>query len=110
MMLRKMKFSLHLQMTSKTRLRIFAGIDDELIQSATAAHRNMFAARPVARFATGLAGHLSVLRMQSRVRAGGKGAGDIFMTVRAGLVPDECCAFDLQRHYCCSVSYTHLTL
>ncbi len=96
MMLRKMKFSLHFRMTFDARLRILAGIDDEFFQAAASAHRDVFAARTVAGFATELAGRPAVFQMQARVRAGGKNAGDFFVTVRAGFVADECRAFDLQ--------------
>ena len=97
MMLRKMKFRLHFQMALQTRLRVFAGIDDEFFKAAATAHGDVFAGRAVAGFASELAGHLAVFQMQPRVRAGGKGAGDVRVAVGAGLVADKGCAFDLQR-------------
>ncbi len=51
-MLRQVEFSVGLKMTLKTRGGVFAGVDDEF--STPAACLDMFAARPMTGFATGL--------------------------------------------------------
>ena len=99
MMLGQMKFGLGLQMTLEARLRVLARIDDKFVQTAPTAHGDVFAARTVAGFTSGLAGLLAISRMQPRVRAGRKGPGDILVTAGAGFVADEGGAFDLQRQY-----------
>ena len=97
MMLGKMKFGIHFHMTLQTGLRVLAWIDDEFIEPAPAAHRDVFAARSMAGFATVLAGHPAARQSQSRVRAGGKYPGDLVVAIRAGFVAHKRCAFDLQR-------------
>ena len=98
MMLGKMKFSLRLQMTLEAGLRVLARIDDEFVQTAPAAPGDVFAARTVAGFTTVLTGHSATFQMQPGVWTGGKGPGNVLVTVRTGFVPDERGAFDLQWH------------
>jgi hypothetical protein len=86
MMLRQTEFSVGLQMTLETGSGIFAGIDDEF--SASAPGLDVFAAGPVAGFATGLAGQFSALEMNARMRAGGKDARDIRVAIVAGFIAD----------------------
>ena len=74
-------------------------IDDELVQPARAAQGDVLAARSVAGFASGLAGHRAVFQMQARVRTGGKSPGDAGVAVRAGFVPHKGRAFNLQGHH-----------
>jgi len=98
MMLGKVKFSLHLQMTLETRLRILARVDDKLVQAAPAAQGNVFAARTVAGFAAILASHASVFQMQPRVRTGRKDPSDVCVAIGAGRVPDIGCSLNSQRY------------
>ena len=72
-----------------------ARIDDEF---STAAGGDVFAARPVAGFAAGLAGQRGIFKMHPRMRAGGESPDDFLMAIGAGLVADILCAGNLQRH------------
>jgi hypothetical protein len=87
MVLRKIELSVDFEVTREARLRIFAGIDDEL--SVSPADRHMFAARAVTRFATGTARHLRRLDVQSRVRTHGKNTRVLAVTIRARGIADE---------------------
>ena len=92
----KMEFRLLGQMAPKASLGIFPGVDDKFSAPPRATPQgHMFAPRAVAGFAPVLAGHLGTFRMEAGVRAGGESPGDICMAVGAGLVPHECCPFDL---------------
>lgn len=95
MMLRQIEFSVNVQMTLKTGRRIVARVDDEI---CAAAGFNVFAARSVTGFATGLAGHRRLFKMNPRVRAGGKFSDEGRVAIRAGLVADELRAGNFQRH------------
>jgi len=97
MMLRQVKFSLGILMALEARFRVLAGIDDEFLQPAAPGHRDVLAARAVARFAAALAGHFGVRDPEPRVRAAGKDARNMGMTIHARLVPDKSRAFDAQR-------------
>ena len=97
MVLWKMEFRLFGQMALETGFQIFAWINDELL-APVAPRGSVFAARAVTGFATVLAGHSGAFHVQTRMRAGRKDAGDIGMAVGASLVPDKCCALDMQRH------------
>lgn len=94
MMLRQIKFGVDIQMTLKTGLGIFAGVDDEFRR---AAGPDVFAAGTVAGFATALAGQGGVFKMQPRVRAHRKFTGDVRVAIGAGFVADEMCAGNFQR-------------
>ncbi len=93
MMLRQIKFRVDVEVTLKTRLGIFAGIDDELRRAAGA---DVFAARTMTGFATALAGHRGVFKMQPRVRAHRKFADDIRVAISAGLIADKMSAGNFQ--------------
>ena len=95
MMLRQIEFRVDVEMTLKTGRRIVARIDDELRSTAGL---DMFAAGTVAGFATSLAGHRHVFKMNARVRAGGKFLDDFLVAIRAGLVADVMRAGNFQRH------------
>ena len=95
MMLRQIEFGLNVKMALEARLGLFAGVNDE---SSRAAIPDMFAAGPVAGFATALPWHGRVLNVQPRVRAGGKFADNFHMAIRACLVADEMRAWNLKRH------------
>lgn len=85
MMLRQVKFRLYVQMTLKTGLRFFTGVDDE---AGLAAGMDMLAARAVAGLATALAGHRRIFNMQARVRASREFSDNIRMAIGAGPVAD----------------------
>jgi hypothetical protein len=87
MVLRQVKFRLDVQMALETGGRILAGIDNKF--QASAARRDVFAARAVARFAAGLAGPVRAGQMQARVGTGRKGARDALVAIRAGFVADK---------------------
>lgn len=65
MMLREIELRVCFEMTREARLWVFARIDDEL---PSRARGDVLAARTVTRFATGTAGHLGALTMQTRMR------------------------------------------
>lgn len=95
MMMGQVKFRVDVEMTLKTSRRIRARVDDE----SGPAGLDMFAARPVAGFTAGLAGHRSIARMNPRVRAGGKYPADVLVTVRAALVADIVRTGNFQRSH-----------
>jgi hypothetical protein len=95
MMLGKMKLSLSVQVTLETGGRIFARIDDEI--GADGAGGHVLAPRSVTRFAAVLAGHLGLGQMQAGVRTRGENARDGAVTIGAGFVADEGCAFNFRR-------------
>ena len=97
MVIRKMKFSLRVQMTLEAGLRVFAGVNNEFVQAATVSHGNVFAARTVAGLATVLARHAAIFQMQPRMRAGGKYARDFLVAISASRVADISRALNLQR-------------
>jgi len=90
--LRQPQFGVNLQMARQARLRIVSGIDDELTFTATGC--DVSAARAVAGFASGLAGHVCAVDVDAGVRARGEPARDISVTFETRLVPDETGAFD----------------
>lgn len=83
MMLRQIEFRLHVEVALETGRGIFSGIDDE---TGAAAGPDMFAAGPVAGFATALARHGSAFDVQTGVWAGRKFADDIGVAIGARLV------------------------
>lgn len=95
-MLRQIKFRVHVEMTLETGRWVVARIDDKF---SAAPGLDVLAARPVAGFAACLAGHPRIFKMNPRVRAGGKFADDVFVAVHAGLVADEMRAGNFQRHH-----------
>jgi hypothetical protein len=98
MVLWKIKLRLQFQVTTQASLGFLARVDNESLQPATASERDVFAAGTVARFASRLIRQAAIVHAQTRVRTRRKDARNILMAVRAGLVPHERRAFDLQRH------------
>ena len=86
MMLRQVEFGMGLQMALEAGGGILARVDDEL--AAPAAGLGVFAARPMAGFAAGLAAHFGVLDMDAGVRAGSESARDIGMAIKADAIAD----------------------
>jgi hypothetical protein len=86
MMLRQTEIRVDVEVTLKTRRRIFSRIDD---QTPSAAHAHMFAARPVARFAAAHLRKVDVILIESPMRAQRERAGDIRMAIGASRIPDE---------------------
>ena len=84
MVLRKMELGLHFEAALETRRRIFPGIDDELAPPAT--RGDVQAARAVAGFAPGLAGHGGAFEMKPGVRTRGKSPDDVGMAFETGLI------------------------
>lgn len=101
MMLRKMKFGFNLDVTPKARSRIAPRIHDE--PPASAAHGYMFAARPVAGFATGHCGPLEIVLVESAMRAGMKNPRDVGMAIDTLTVPNECRSLNLRGRQHCSI-------
>jgi hypothetical protein len=95
MMLWHSKFCFRLQMTLKTRRRIFAGVHNELPSPATRFH--MLAPRPMTRFATSLALELCVFDVHTRMRARPKYPCDVRMTLRASSISDVSCSRNFRR-------------
>jgi hypothetical protein len=95
MMLRHPKFSLRLQMTLETSGWIFARVHNKF--AAPTARFDMFAARPVARFATRLPAELCIIDMHTGMRTGRKYSGDIRVTLRTGAITDVSCSCNFQR-------------
>jgi hypothetical protein len=95
MVLGKMKLNLRLQMTPDAGLGIAARVDDEFFQAALPSRSDVFAPWAVAGFASVLASHLAVIHMEPGMGAAGKNARNFVVAIRAGLVADEGCAFDL---------------
>jgi len=86
MMLGHSKFRLRLQMTLKTRRRIFPRVHNEF--PTPAAGFDMLAPRAVARFATRLPLELRIVDMDTRMRTGRKNSRDVRMALRASTIPD----------------------
>ena len=95
-MLGQIKFRVDVEMTLKTGRRILARVDDE---PDAAAGLDVFAARPVTGFAAGLADHRRIVRMNPRVRAGGKLSDDVLVAIGAGLIADIVRAGNFQRSH-----------
>jgi len=95
MMLRQVEFGVNVEMALEAGRRVIVRIDDEL---CAAAGFDVFAAGAVAGFAAGFAGHRGILKMDARVRAGGKFSDEVGMAIRAGFVADVMRAGDFQRH------------
>ena len=93
-MMRQIKFRLRIEVALEAGLRIFARVNDEFRR---ATGTDVFAARTVAGFATALARHRRVFKMQSGVRAGRKFPDDVRMTIGACMVADEMSAGNFQR-------------
>ena len=99
MVLGKMKYPANLLMTLIAGVGILARVDDEFIEPAPTARRDVFAARTVAGLTTTLAAHRGVFHVQPRVRTGREYSCNICVTIEAGLIPDISSALDLQRRY-----------
>jgi len=95
-MLRQIEFGLNIQMALETRRGIIGRVDDEF---CVAAGFNVFAAGTMAGFTAGLANHGRVLKMNPRMRTGGKFPDDLRVTIQAGLVSDTMRAGNFQRHH-----------
>ena len=85
MVMRQIKFRVDVEVALKTGRRVFARVDDKI----GAAGLNVFAARPMTGFAARLANHRCIIRMNPRVRAGGKYSDNGLVAIRAGLVADK---------------------
>ena len=94
MMVRQVEFRVDVEMALEAGRRILARVDDKL----RTAGFDVFAARSVAGFAAGPAGHRRITGMNPCVRAGGKNANDVFVAIRAGLVANVMRARNFQRH------------
>ena len=98
MMLRHSKFRLRLQMTLKTRRRIFARVHNEL--AAPASDFDMLAPRPMTGLATRLPLELCIIDMHTRMRACRKNSRDVRMTLRASTIPHVSCSRNIRgRNY-----------
>jgi hypothetical protein len=97
-MLRKVKLRAGFLMALEAGVGIFARVDDEFFEAATARHGDVLACRTVTGLTAVLAGHGGILQSQPRVGTGRKNAADIRMAIHAGLVPDVGGSFDLQRN------------
>src|SRR5262245_18068901 len=75
MMVRQSELGVHMDMTSEAGLRFPAGIDNEFAPPTPGPH--VQAARAVARFTTCRLRARRAFEMETRVRAGGKGAGKV---------------------------------
>jgi hypothetical protein len=95
-MLREVKLGLGFEMTLEAGVGLLAGVDDEFVEAAATAHRDVFAAGTVTGFATVLAGHAAIVEMEPRVRTGRKSASDVSVAIRAGLVANESRALNLK--------------
>jgi hypothetical protein len=96
MMLRQIKFPLHVEMALETRGGVFPGIDNQV---RCAAGPDMFTARSVAGLATTLARHGGTFDVQTGVRAGWEFADNIGMAIGAGLITHVVRARNLKRGY-----------
>ena len=84
---RQTELGVNIQVASKTTCRVLAWIGDKNAPSAASLH--MFAARPVAGFATGPTCKFGVLKANSRVDAAGKLMRNRPVAVRANFVAHE---------------------
>lgn len=87
MMLRQTEFRVGLQMALKASGRILAGIDDEF--AAAPASFDVFAARAMAGFTTGLSGHCGVREVNPGMWAGVELADVICVALETRVVADE---------------------
>ena len=94
MMRGQLKFRLRLQMTAEAGVRVPSGIDDEFADAA--ANLDVFATRTVAGFAAGAVLQGRVFKIQMRMRAGFKSAGDVGMALEAGVIADVMRAGDFE--------------
>jgi hypothetical protein len=92
MMLGKLELRVNVKMTCEARLRVAAGIDDQL---SAASGLDVQTSRPVTGFTAGRVVVGSPIDVQTGVRAGREGARVIGMAFDTGFVPDERCAFNL---------------
>ncbi len=95
MMLRQAEFGVNVEVTLKTRRRVRSGVDDE---PGAAAGFDVFAAGTVAGFAAGFADPGRIVKMNPGMRAGGKFADQVGVTIQAGPVADKMGAGNFQRH------------
>lgn len=95
MVVGQIKFRMGFEMTLVTTCRIFSGIDDEFASPASG--RNVFAARPMARLATGHAGQLHLFLVKTAVRTARENTRDIGMAFDTSSIPDEGRAFNFRR-------------
>jgi hypothetical protein len=84
MVLRQFEFSVRLQMTLKTGIRRFPGIDDELAASAAGGH--VETSRAMTGFAAGASRRRTLFEVDSRMRAGCECPNIIRMTVVTGTI------------------------
>ena len=96
-MLRKIEFSVGLQMAGEAGGGIPAWVDDEF--SAASAGSDMLAAGSVARFAAGAPFQPRAFKKEASVGTGRKNSGNVGVTLRTGLVPRERCSLDHRWRY-----------
>lgn len=85
-MLGQAEFCVGLQMALKAGRRVFSRIDNKF--PATTASGNMFAARSMAGFASGITVQLRAIEVHARMRARGKSPGNICMAIVTGVIPN----------------------
>jgi len=86
-MLRQVELRVDFQMTREARRGIASRIDNEF--AAPAARSDVFAPSAMARFTAAAASELRVRHVNARMRAGGKNANDIRVTVVTNFVSDK---------------------
>jgi hypothetical protein len=88
------KFGFRWTVAFKAGGGVFAGIHDELTQSAT--RGDVKASRPVAGFAAALPDGARVIQPNASVRARGENTGDIRVAFGTGFISHEGCAGDFR--------------
>ena len=94
-MLRQVEFRLDFHMALEARGRVLARVDDEFVRRVF----NVFAARPVAGFTTGLVASGGFLKMRPGMRAGGKPPDVIGVAIGARAVTHIMRPGDLRGDY-----------
>jgi len=95
MMLRQVKFRVHIQMALETNCRVLSGINNE--SASPSANSHMLARRAMTRFAAGHLRKLDIVFIESPMRARRKDPHNIRMTISARRVPHEMCARNFRR-------------
>jgi len=99
MMLRQIKFRVNVEMALKAGGRFLVRVDDEIRASACL---DVLAAGAVTGFAAGITNHRRIVKMNPRVRTGGKFPDDVPMAVRAGFIADVMRPGNFQRRNHCA--------
>jgi hypothetical protein len=92
---RQVQLGVNLQVTLEADRRVPPRVNDKSTPPTT--RSGVFAARPMAGFASGLAGPLQIVFVKTRVRAGRKGPGDIRVAIGADSIPNKRSALNLGR-------------